>query len=242
MNSEFFNEIISEKDDIIHELKYILNSSKEVVLLDFLESLSFSIDDELGNPYSELSKQDVLKNLRKYIIDFKVPVKSNDNRKVESVIMTDDGNRIISLICDGQYVEKIDSQHIATLKDEVLKILKADPTVLYAVDLDEVAEASIPEPIKTRIINGYNWQRSGDIQVISHDGMLPPYSKTGTTHSVWNSYDSHIPLIFMGTGIKNGQSNKPHFMTDIAPTLAQILKIENPSGNIGNPIPEVTEK
>jgi len=128
------------------------------------------------------------------------------------------------------------------IKDEVLKILKADPTVLYAVDLDEVAEASIPEPIKTRIINGYNWQRSGDIQVISHDGMLPPYSKTGTTHSVWNSYDSHIPLIFMGTGIKNGQSNKPHFMTDIAPTLAQILKIENPSGNIGNPIPEVTEK
>ena len=128
------------------------------------------------------------------------------------------------------------------IKDEVLKILKADPTVLYAVDLDEVAEASIPEPIKTRIINGYNWQRSGDIQVISHDGMLPPYSKTGTTHSVWNSYDSHIPLIFMGTGIKNGQSNKPHFMIDIAPTLAQILKIENPSGNIGNPIPEVTEK
>ena len=128
------------------------------------------------------------------------------------------------------------------IKDEVLKILKADPTVLYAVDLDEVAEASIPEPIKTRIINGYNWQRSGDIQVISHDGMLPPYSKTGTTHSVWNSYDSHIPLIFMGTGIKNGQNNKPHFMTDIAPTLAQILKIENPSGNIGNPIPEVTEK
>lgn len=128
------------------------------------------------------------------------------------------------------------------IKGEVIKILKADPTVLYAVDLDEVAEASIPEPIKTRIINGYNWQRSGDIQVISHDGMLPPYSKTGTTHSVWNSYDAHIPLIFMGTGIKNGQSNKPHFMTDIAPTLAQILKIENPSGNIGNPISEVTEK
>ena len=128
------------------------------------------------------------------------------------------------------------------IKDEVLKILKADPTVLYAVDLDEVAEASIPEPIKTRIINGYNWQRSGDIQVISHDGMLPPYSKTGTTHSVWNSYDSHIPLIFMGTGIKNGQSNKPHFMTDIAPTLAQFLKIENPSGCIGNPITEVLEK
>lgn len=71
MNSEFFNEIISEKDDIIHELTYKLNSSKEVVLLDFLESLSFSINDELDNPYSELSKQDILENLRKYIVGFK---------------------------------------------------------------------------------------------------------------------------------------------------------------------------
>ena len=71
MNSEFFNEIISEKDDIIHELTYKLNSSKEVVLLDFLESLSFSINDEIDNPYSELSKQDILENLRKYIVDFK---------------------------------------------------------------------------------------------------------------------------------------------------------------------------
>ena len=69
--------------------------------------------------------------------------------------------------------------------------------------------------------------------------MLPNYAKKGTTHSVWNSYDAHIPLIFMGKGIKKGASAKPYHMTDIAPTLAQILKIENPSGNIGNPITEV---
>jgi arylsulfatase A-like enzyme len=131
---------------------------------------------------------------------------------------------------------------IAKIKEETLKVLKADPTVLYAVDLEKVAEASIPEPVKTRIINGYNWQRSGDIQVISHDGMLPPYSKKGTTHSVWNSYDAHIPLIFMGSGVKKGESNTPHFMTDIAPTLAQFLKIENPSGCIGQPISEVLGK
>jgi len=131
---------------------------------------------------------------------------------------------------------------IDKVKAETLKALKADPTVLYVVDLEKTAEAAIPEPIKTRIINGYNWQRSGDLQLISHDGMLPPYSKLGTTHSVWNSYDSHIPLIFMGTGVKKGESNKPYFMTDIAPTLAQFLKIENPSGCIGNPITEVLGK
>lgn len=125
------------------------------------------------------------------------------------------------------------------IKQQLLSYLNKDPRVLYAVDLAKVGSSAIPEPIKSRIINGYNWQRSGDIQIISHDGMLPNYAKKGTTHSVWNSYDAHIPLIFMGRGIKKGASAKAYHMTDIAPTLAQILKIENPSGNIGNPITEV---
>ena len=119
--------------------------------------------------------------------------------------------------------------------------LNRDPRVLYAVDLSKVGSAPIPEPIKSRIINGYNWQRSGHIQIISHDAMLPSYSLKGTTHSVWNSYDAHIPLIFMGKGISQGQSSKPYYMTDIAPTLAQLLKIENPSGNIGEPIVELLD-
>lgn len=127
----------------------------------------------------------------------------------------------------------------AEIKKTIITQLKKDPRVLFAVDLEKAGEAPVPEPVKTRIINGYNWQRSGDIQIISHDGMLPSYAKKGTTHSVWNSYDSHIPLIFFGAGIRHGSSAKPYFMTDIAPTLAQILKIENPSGNVGNAITEV---
>ncbi|MEC5395345.1 alkaline phosphatase PafA [Bergeyella sp. RCAD1439] len=125
------------------------------------------------------------------------------------------------------------------VKDYLIGYLNKDPRVLYAVDLKNVGSAPIPEPIKSRIINGYNWQRSGDIQVVSHDGLLPDYAKKGTTHGVWNSYDAHIPLIFMGKGVKSGESAKPYHMTDIAPTVAQILKIENPSGNIGQPIVEV---
>ncbi|MDO3425108.1 alkaline phosphatase family protein [Chryseobacterium sp. APV1] len=126
--------------------------------------------------------------------------------------------------------------------DFTVKEIESDPSDLYAVPVNKVSEASIPEPIKQRIINGINRQRSGDIQLISHDSMLPPYSKTGTTHSVWNSYDSHIPLIFMGWGIQHGESNKAYFMTDIAPTVSSLLKIQFPSGNVGNPITEVIGK
>ena len=125
------------------------------------------------------------------------------------------------------------------VKEFLIKELNKDQSVLFAVDMKKVAASSIPEPLKTRIINGYNWQRSGDIQMIFHDSWLPSYSKKGTTHGAWNSYDAHIPLIFMGTGIQKGESNKLYNMTDIAPTLSALLKIEFPSGNIGNPIIEV---
>ncbi|MDQ1161119.1 putative AlkP superfamily pyrophosphatase or phosphodiesterase [Chryseobacterium sp. SORGH_AS 447] len=126
--------------------------------------------------------------------------------------------------------------------DFTVKEIENDPSDLYAVAVTKVSEATIPEPIKQRVINGINRQRSGDIQLISHDSMLPPYSKTGTTHSVWNSYDSHIPLIFMGWGIQHGESSKPYFMTDIAPTVSSLLKIQFPSGNVGNPISEAIGK
>lgn len=128
------------------------------------------------------------------------------------------------------------------VKQYLIDILNKDQLVLFAVDMKKAGSSSIPEPIKTRIANGYNWQRSGDIQVIYHDNWLPTYAKLGTTHGAWNSYDSHIPLIFMGWGIKNGESNKDYNMTDIAPTISALLHIQFPSGNIGNPIVEVIGK
>lgn len=134
---------------------------------------------------------------------------------------------------------KLDSEQV---KQALLDILNKDKSVLFAVDMNKAGSSSVPEPLKTRIVNGYNWQRSGDIQVVYHDSWLPAYSKLGTTHGAWNSYDSHIPLIFMGWGIKNGESNREYNMTDIAPTLSVLLHIQFPSGNIGNPIVEVIGK
>ncbi|WP_312324168.1 alkaline phosphatase PafA [Soonwooa sp.] len=135
--------------------------------------------------------------------------------------------------------KNLDSEDI---KKYIISSLKKLPEILYAVDMTEIGESPIPEPIKTRTIKGYNWKRSGDIQMVTKDGYLAYYAKKGTTHSVWNSYDAHIPLMFMGWKVKNGESNRPYYMTDIAPTLAQFLKIENPSGNIGQPIVEVLGK
>ncbi len=162
----------------------------------------------------------------------------NDEFKVDKLISKITNNQVY---LDDQLIanNKLDADKV---KQHLLDILNKDKSVLFAVDMKKAGSSSIPEPIRTRIVNGYNWQRSGDIQVIYHDSWLPSYSKLGTTHGSWNSYDSHIPLIFMGWGIKNGESNKEYNMTDIAPTLSALLKVQFPSGNIGNPIVEALGK
>lgn len=124
------------------------------------------------------------------------------------------------------------------IKQMMIAELRKDPRILYALDLELANAAPVPNSLREQIINGYNHQRGGDIQVISKDNFLPNYAKKGTTHSVWNSYDSHIPFLLMGPGVKRGSSHQPRNMTDIAPTITSLLRIEAPSGNIGNPITE----
>ena len=107
------------------------------------------------------------------------------------------------------------------LKRLVVDYLKKQPGVAYAVDMEKIQDAPIPEPIKTMIINGYNYKRSGQVQVVFQPGWLESYARTGTTHGTWNPYDTHIPLIFMGWDIHPGASAARVNMTDIAPTLAR---------------------
>jgi predicted AlkP superfamily pyrophosphatase or phosphodiesterase len=122
------------------------------------------------------------------------------------------------------------------IKKLAVDYLKKQPGVLYAVDIEKIQDAAIPEPVRTMIINGYNFKRSGQIQVIFQPAWLESYAQKGTTHGTWNPYDTHIPLIFLGWDIHPGATANLVHMTDIAPTLATLLHIQAPNGNIGIPI------
>jgi hypothetical protein len=123
----------------------------------------------------------------------------------------------------------------------IVDYLAAQPFIANVVELAELGKSSLPEPIKTRMINGYAPSRSGDIQFVLKPGYFDGWDK-GTTHGVWNPYDAHIPLLFFGWGIGKGKLNRETYMTDIAPTLAALLQIQMPSGCVGHVIPEVMKK
>jgi predicted AlkP superfamily pyrophosphatase or phosphodiesterase len=123
---------------------------------------------------------------------------------------------------------------------DIIRYVKKIKGVDRVFEIDELMEQPMAALVKERIGNGWHPKRSGDIQIIFAPGWIDG-GPTGTTHGLWNPYDSHIPLVWYGWGIKPGKSNQEVYMTDIAPTLAALLRIQMPSGCVGKPILAVVE-
>ncbi|MEJ6793292.1 MAG: alkaline phosphatase family protein [Lacinutrix sp.] len=87
--------------------------------------------------------------------------------------------------------------------------------------------------IETLLQNGYHQKRSGDIIMVKDPAVIS-YSKTGSTHGSGSNFDTHVPLLFYGNGIKKGSTLTKTKITDIAPTISALLGISFPNGSTGN--------
>ncbi|QDW26054.1 alkaline phosphatase family protein [Pedobacter sp. KBS0701] len=179
-------------------------------------------------PSGVVSDRDIANKLNAYL---------NDKFKVNNIVLRSMNNQIIF---DHDKTEKGDVS-FDVIKSASVEFLKRLDGFQNAVDIAKISQSTLQEIQKKMITNGYNTRRSGDIYYVLQPNWFNG-SSTGTTHGNWNPYDSHIPLVFMGWGIKSGASNKTHYMTDIAPTLAALLHIQMPNGNVGEPITEITNK
>jgi phosphopentomutase len=60
--------------------------------------------------------------------------------------------------------------------------------------------------------------------------------KTGASHSTVYAYDTHVPLLFFGWNVKPREISVRTNISDISSTLANWLKISEPTGSIGKVI------
>tara|TARA_B100001057_G_scaffold500902_1_gene618677 strand:+ start:28991 stop:30658 length:1668 start_codon:yes stop_codon:yes gene_type:complete len=89
--------------------------------------------------------------------------------------------------------------------------------------------------IEALLQNGFNQKRSGDVIIVDDIAHIA-YSKTGSTHGSGLNYDTHVPLLFFGKGIKQGQTYNKTVIPDIAPTISALLGISFPNGATGQPL------
>lgn len=121
----------------------------------------------------------------------------------------------------------------------VISWLEKQEGVSRAVRLEDIAKAALPDQEVTLVKNGYYPSRCGHVQIFYKSGYIEGFLNGGSTHGSGYAYDTHIPLLWYGWGIKQGQSIRKISMSDIAPTLAALLHIQEPSGSIGNVIYEL---
>ena len=94
------------------------------------------------------------------------------------------------------------------------------------------------------ILRNFHAKRSGDIYVVfepnvfinDFDGLV-----VASTHgSPWR-YDTHVPVMFAGAGLKPQQVSRAITPYDIAPTLSAFLGIKEPGAAVGKPLAEVLD-
>ena len=171
--------------------------------------------------------------------------------RVESYIAKKLGNPEPVIADEMDYRFFFDRQAIARqgldlqqVKEVAKECLRQLPNVCFVVDYEQATQQGLPPIIRDRVLMGYHYRRSGDLVVVTNPGYYS-YGKwsspTGTTHGEWNPYDAHIPLLFFGWKVPHGATSREVHITDIAPTVCQLLHIQQPNACVGEAIVEVTK-
>ena len=82
-------------------------------------------------------------------------------------------------------------------------------------------------------------ERSGHVYFELKPFVIPAREPVGTTHGSPWSYDTRVPLLWMGAAVRRGAYAGPVSIADIAPTLAAILGIATPAGSQGRVLAEM---
>lgn len=135
---------------------------------------------------------------------------------------------------EGIATQGLDLQRV---KEVAIEYLRKSPHISFVVDFEKAGTAPVPPVIRNRVLMGYNFHRSGDIIVCLEPGyyeMGSWSSPVGTTHGEWNPYDAHIPLLFYGWRIPHGSNAQEVHITDIAPTICSLMRIQQPNACVGD--------
>ncbi len=180
-----------------------------------------------------------------YLKDHKIPTDYFETERFESelnamlVAQFGAGNWVLSFSNQQLFLNHalIDSKVIN--EEEMLNSIQD-----FALDFKGVASVLSAKQLQHPLPNdqfasmaqrGWNPLRSGDMVVQFLPGWMS-YGHQGTTHGSSYNYDSHVPIMFYGFGVKQGVELNPVDITQIAPTISIITSTAFPMLSDHRPI------
>jgi predicted AlkP superfamily pyrophosphatase or phosphodiesterase len=223
-----------------------------------IEDLLKTLDSKLGaGTYTVfLTADHAVADVAQYLKDNRVPagyfkasqVMANLNDHLAQYFP---GKKIVETISGGQVFFDQEVFQNDPKASGVELLIATQLTINYLLKQEGVANAYSESVIrqsqydeggiKGMIIRGYHPKRCGDVVVVLEPGWYSAGKMQGTTHGSPYTYDTHVPILFYGNGIKKGSSVRYHSITDVAPTISSLLNIKFPSGCTGQPVQELFE-
>ena len=186
-----------------------------------------------------------------FLSDHKIPSGYVDNRAMANVL----NEMVVERYGQSDLIEKLNYNELflnhglikelgldlRTVRENIADMVIQLDYVEQVFTAHELERLGTADRIKELVRNGHNAKRSGDI-IFTMQPAYISYSRTGSTHGSPHIYDTHVPLLFYGTGIPEGSSTPERTeIPDIAPTLAVLLGVGMPNGTTGTPIEDLIE-
>ncbi len=131
----------------------------------------------------------------------------------------------------------------AALEAAVAAEIEKFEGVAHAVSSAAMRNGEMPEgEVGSRIANNFHPERSGDVMIVfephffinDFDGLT-----VASTHGSPWAYDTHVPMVFAGFGLRGGSVERTVHTVDIAPAIAALAGIESPAGAQGTAPAEI---
>jgi predicted AlkP superfamily pyrophosphatase or phosphodiesterase len=118
----------------------------------------------------------------------------------------------------------------ATVREAVARALRGLDFVADTFTSDELAGPTDPaRPFHAEYQRSYYAGRSPDIHMRFKQWHLVDALTRGTSHGSPYEYDTHVPVLFFGAGVRAGVQTQAVGTTDVAPTLAELLGVAPPA-------------
>ncbi|MBT1705027.1 alkaline phosphatase PafA [Chryseosolibacter indicus] len=224
-----------------------------------IEDLLNTLDQKVGkdNYILFLTADHAVADVAQYLKDNRVPagyfnqanVKATLNEYLQryfpgrDIIEAIDGEQVFFNQEAFQRDPKSSGIELMVATELVMNFLMAQDGVANVYSESLIRQSAYDEGgIKGMVVRGYHPKRSGDLIIVLEPGWYSSSRIQGTTHGSPYRYDTNVPVMFYGAGIKKGFSVKYHPITDIAPTVSVLLNIKFPNGSTGQPIEELFEE
>jgi len=223
-----------------------------------IEDLLKTLDEKVGegNYTVFLTADHGVADVAQYLKDNRIPAGNFDGSKLVAALNEHlqqyfPGKKIIETMSGGQIFFDQDVFHNDPKSSGVELLIATELTINFLLKQEGIANAYSENTIrqshfeeggiKGMVVRGYHPKRCGDVVVVQEPGWYGAGSIQGTTHGSPYAYDTHVPIVFYGKGVRKGSSVRHHTITDIAPTLSVLLNIKFPSGCTGQPVEELFE-